>query len=159
VKADKFVVKLKRHSSSYETDQGEQPRKVFIDQKVFIVALEQLYNNGIKCRTLCHGRPQKFFQVWGNVQILLILFKLLTMQCKWRFTKRLTFLTHYSVLVESHLSIFYLNLLSTNTSKYKINHRLEQRKRWKNEKVSHSRKTVSSIENGTICWQDYRTTY
>ena len=25
------MVKLKRHSSSYETDQGEQPRKVFID--------------------------------------------------------------------------------------------------------------------------------
>jgi len=30
MKSDKFVVKLKRHSSSYETDQGEQPRKVFI---------------------------------------------------------------------------------------------------------------------------------
>jgi len=29
---DKFVVKLKRHSSSYETDQGEQPRKFFIDR-------------------------------------------------------------------------------------------------------------------------------
>jgi len=26
------VVKLKRYSSSYETDQGEQPRKVFIDR-------------------------------------------------------------------------------------------------------------------------------
>ena len=32
VKMDKFVVKLKRHSSSYETDQGQQPRKVFIDR-------------------------------------------------------------------------------------------------------------------------------
>jgi len=32
VKSDKFVVKSKRHSSSYETDQGEQPRKVFIDR-------------------------------------------------------------------------------------------------------------------------------
>ena len=30
MKSDKFVVKLKRHSSSYETDQGKQPRKVFI---------------------------------------------------------------------------------------------------------------------------------
>jgi len=30
--SDKFVVKLKRHSSSYETDQDEQPRKVFIDR-------------------------------------------------------------------------------------------------------------------------------
>jgi len=29
---DKFVVKLKRHSSSYETDQGEKFRKVFIDR-------------------------------------------------------------------------------------------------------------------------------
>jgi len=26
------VVKLKRHSSSYETDQGKQPRNVFIDR-------------------------------------------------------------------------------------------------------------------------------
>jgi len=26
------VVKLKRHSPSYETDQGKQPRKVFIDR-------------------------------------------------------------------------------------------------------------------------------
>jgi len=32
VKSDQFVVKLKRHSSSYETDQGEQHRKVFIDR-------------------------------------------------------------------------------------------------------------------------------
>jgi len=32
VKSDKFVVKLKRHSSSYETDQGDKPRKVFIDR-------------------------------------------------------------------------------------------------------------------------------
>jgi len=31
VKSGKFVVKLKRHSSSYETDQGDKPRKVFID--------------------------------------------------------------------------------------------------------------------------------
>jgi len=29
---DKFVVTLERHSSSYETDQGEQPRNVFIDR-------------------------------------------------------------------------------------------------------------------------------
>ena len=32
MKSDKFVVKLRRHSSSYETDQGKQPRKVFIDR-------------------------------------------------------------------------------------------------------------------------------
>jgi len=29
---DKFVVKFERHSSSCETDQGEEPRKVFIDR-------------------------------------------------------------------------------------------------------------------------------
>ena len=29
---DKFVMKVKRHSSSYETDQGEQPRNIFIDR-------------------------------------------------------------------------------------------------------------------------------
>ena len=32
MKSDKFVVKLKRRSSSYETDQGKQPRQVFIDR-------------------------------------------------------------------------------------------------------------------------------
>ena len=32
MKSDKFVVKLKSHSSSCETDQGKQPRKVFIDR-------------------------------------------------------------------------------------------------------------------------------
>ena len=32
MKTEKFVVKLKRHSSSYETDQGKQPRNVFIDR-------------------------------------------------------------------------------------------------------------------------------
>jgi len=36
---DKFVVKLKRHSSSFERDQGEQPRKVFIDWGVRTVSL------------------------------------------------------------------------------------------------------------------------
>ena len=36
-----------------------------------------------------HGRPQKFFQ-GGSVNILLILVKLLTMQCKCTFTKRFT---------------------------------------------------------------------
>ena len=34
-----------------------------------------------------HGRLQKFFQ-GGNVNILLIIFRLLTLQCKWTFTKR-----------------------------------------------------------------------
>ena len=29
---DKFVVKVKRHLSSCETDQGKKPRKVFIDR-------------------------------------------------------------------------------------------------------------------------------
>ena len=32
MKSDKFVVKSKRHSSSYETYQGKQPRKAFIDR-------------------------------------------------------------------------------------------------------------------------------
>jgi len=38
------------------------------------------------------GRPQKFFH-GGNVEILLILFRLLTMQCKRTFTKRLLYFT------------------------------------------------------------------
>jgi len=40
-------------------------------------------------KLLFHGRPQKFFQ-GSNVNILLILFKSLTMQCKRTFTKRFT---------------------------------------------------------------------
>jgi len=42
-----------------------------------------------------HGRRQKFFQGGGNVQILLrsILCRLLTIQCKWTFTKRFTLST------------------------------------------------------------------
>jgi len=40
-----------------------------------------------------HGRPQKFFQ-GGKVDILLILCRLLTMQCKCMFIKRFTFLHH-----------------------------------------------------------------
>ena len=29
---DKLVMNVKRHSSLYETDQGEQPRNIFIDR-------------------------------------------------------------------------------------------------------------------------------
>jgi len=39
-----------------------------------------------------HGRPQKIFQR-GQRQILLIIFRLLTMQCKCTFTKRFTLST------------------------------------------------------------------
>ena len=41
-----------------------------------------------------HGRPQKYFQRRGSVEISLIPFRLLTMQRKWRFTKRFTLSTH-----------------------------------------------------------------
>jgi len=34
----------------------------------------------------CHGRPQKFFQVGSKVDVLLLLFRLLTMQRKWMYT-------------------------------------------------------------------------
>ena len=45
------------------------------------------------CRNQCiHGRPQKLFQE-GNAEILLILFRLLMMQCKWTFTERFTLST------------------------------------------------------------------
>ena len=37
-----------------------------------------------------HGRPQEFFPGECNVNILLIAVRLLTMQCKWTFTDRLT---------------------------------------------------------------------
>jgi len=47
-------------------------------------------------RNLVNGRPQKFFLEGGNVDILLILFRLPAVQRKWNFTKRFTlpFLHH-----------------------------------------------------------------
>jgi len=40
-----------------------------------------------------HGRPQKYFQVGeSNIDIFLIRFRLLAMQCKWTYTKYFTFL-------------------------------------------------------------------
>ena len=43
-----------------------------------------------------------------NVEILLILFRLLTMTCKWTFTKRFTFSTPLACLVGSQFSIICL---------------------------------------------------
>jgi len=52
-----------------------------------------------------HGHPQKFVP-GGNVEILLICSRLLTMQCKWTFTKRFT---HSTPLVcAGWISIFCL---------------------------------------------------
>ena len=48
------------------------------------------------------GVRGNFSQRGGNVEILLILFRLLTTQCKRTFTKRFTFLLH---------SLFWLNLI------------------------------------------------
>jgi len=39
-----------------------------------------------------HGHPQKFFQ-GGNIEILLVFSKLLTMQYKWTLTNRFTLCT------------------------------------------------------------------
>jgi len=46
-----------------------------------------------KSKTHNHGRPQKFFLGGGKVDFLLIVFKFLTMQCKWTPTKSLTLST------------------------------------------------------------------
>jgi len=64
VKSEKFVVKLKRHSSSYETDQGEEPQKVLM--------------TGVRTVGLPvhHGRPQKFFQGGGKRQHFAHLFQI-----------------------------------------------------------------------------------
>jgi len=40
-----------------------------------------------------HGYQQKFLQGCGNVDILLIILKLLTMQCKYTLTKHITIST------------------------------------------------------------------
>ena len=57
---------------------------------------------------LRHGRPQNLFQAGGNVKILLILFRLLTMQWKWTFTERSVLST---ALICAGWTLF-LNLLS-----------------------------------------------
>jgi len=48
-----------------------------------------LYDSRVRSKS---GRLQKFFQE-GNVEILLIFFRLVMMQCKWTFTKRFTLST------------------------------------------------------------------
>jgi len=51
---------------------------------------QELYRN--QC---IYGRPHKIFPEEGcNVEILLIRFRLLTMEGKWTFTKRVTLSTH-----------------------------------------------------------------
>ena len=40
-----------------------------------------------------HGRPQKFFQGGATSKFFFILYRLLTMQCTWTFTKRFTLST------------------------------------------------------------------
>jgi len=51
-----------------------------------------IYVRGLQATARRHGRPHKFFQ-GGNVENLLMLFRLLTMQYKWTFTKRITLST------------------------------------------------------------------
>jgi len=95
----------------------------------------------------------------GQRRILLILYRLLTMQCKWneRSQNALPFLPQlvcagwisilnlfYTSAIRNAFS-FYFGALSTNKSSFKNNHRLlEEHEGWKNKKVRHSRKTVSS---------------
>jgi len=111
---------------------------------------------------------RRIFPEGGNVKKLLILFRLLTMQSKWTFTKRFTLPT--TLVGAGWTSI--LNVLSEMFSTFRlsemiflfinyphiyffehflrISHNLriinDQNKRWKNQKVRHSRKTFSSNE-------------
>jgi len=51
----------------------------------------QLINLHLKTHSHDHGRPQKFFHVGGQIDILLIFFRLLAMQRKWTYTKKKMF--------------------------------------------------------------------
>jgi len=64
------------------------------DLKVLNQIAPRFMTQALSRNQCSHGLPQKFFQRGGNVEILLILFSLLTMQRKWRFTKRFTLSTH-----------------------------------------------------------------
>jgi len=116
------------------------------------------------------GASKTFFNGGVNDEILLILYRLLTMQCKSAFTKRFTLSTPLvcaSVLVQPQFSIFclkcfvrfgYQKCFSLHkppnihffehflqiSHNLRINHRPEQHERSKNKKVRHSCKTVSS---------------
>ena len=128
-----------------------------------------------------HERPQKFFQ-GEYVDILLILFRLLTMQCKWTFTKRFTLSTPlvctvwnwilnllskmFSSLGLSGMVFLFINFqistfpaLSTNKSSFKNNQRPKQHGRRKTRYLDTVAKLLQAMKSRIICWQGYRTTY
>jgi len=128
-----------------------------------------------------HERPQKFFQ-GEYVDILLILFRLLTMQCKWTFTKRFTLSTTlvctvwnwilnllskmFSSLGLSGMVFLFINFqistfpaLSTNKSSFKNNQRPKQHGRRKTRYLDTVAKLLQAMKSRIICWQGYRTTY
>jgi len=59
------------------------------------------------------------FSVGGNVEMLLILFKLLTMQCKWTFTKALAHFT--AIITKIH---FIGSNSQVHCDKFKLQNRL-----------------------------------
>jgi len=128
-----------------------------------------------------HERPQKFFQ-GEYVDILLIVFRLLTMQCKWTFTKRFTLSTPlvctvwnwilnllskmFSSLGLSGMVFLFINFqrstfpaLSTNKSSFKNNQRPKQHGRRKTRYLDTVAKLLQAMKSRIICWQGYRTTY
>jgi len=64
-----------------------------------------------------HGRPQKFFQ-GGNVDILLIIFELLTMQREWTFTKGFTLSASTKEMPHVSVSITKMRFVGSNGPVY-----------------------------------------
>ena len=77
---------------------GNYPGWLQAGYRISVIKMRSINSTGhavfkprrIRKVTSRHGRPQKIFHRGGNVENLLMLFRLLTMQCKWTFTKRFT---------------------------------------------------------------------
>ena len=129
-----------------------------------------LYDPRIRPKSAHPWTSAEIFPGWGSVEILLILYRLLTMQCKWTFTKCFSLFTSLicagwtSILnrLSETFKCFFINYLisifwtlSTNKSWFKNNQGPEQHERWKNTLT----KLFQAMRSRNICWQDHRTTY
>ena len=129
-----------------------------------------------------HGRAQKIFQGWGNIYILLIFFRLLTMQYKRTFTKRFTLSTPLVCIgLTSILSFvwngFYTSAIRNAFSFHKppkihfIEHFLQishnvriindqnNMSGEKTRKLGTLAKLFQAVRSRSVYWQDYQTAF
>jgi len=168
------------------------------------VPLQRQYKRGVAKRTLRVEQEKRDeqiekkmpclltygFETWaaadifpggGNVEILLVLFRLLTMQCKWTFTKRITLSSPlvcagctsvlnllselFSTLrlseilflfISCSISIFWARAANSHNLR-KINGQNNTCGE-KTKNLDTLAKLLQAMRSRNICWQDYRTT-